>query len=243
MTRFDGRNNEELRTLNVTRDYTIYADGSVLMEMGKTRVLCTAMVEEKVPPFLRGQGKGWVTAEYNMLPSATQTRKPRERSTGKMDGRSVEIQRLIGRTLRSAVDLEKLGERTLWVDCDVLQADGGTRTAAITGAFIAMMEALNKLVGKGSLKQVPVKTQVAAVSVGIVDGEALLDLCYVEDSTAEVDMNVVMTSHGEIIEIQGTGEQRPFTKEEFAKMMELAELGIGQLVALQQRELALNPKE
>lgn len=243
MIRFDGRNNEELRTLKVTRDYTIYADGSVLMEMGKTRVLCTAMVEEKVPPFMRGQGKGWVTAEYNMLPSATQTRKPRERSTGKMDGRSVEIQRLIGRTLRSAVDLEKLGERTLWVDCDVLQADGGTRTAAITGAFIAMMEALNKLVGKGSLKQVPVKTQVAAVSVGIVDGEALLDLCYVEDSTAEVDMNVVMTSHGEIIEIQGTGEQRPFTKEEFAKMMELAELGIGQLVALQQRELALNPKE
>lgn len=243
MIRFDGRNNEELRTLKVTRDYTIYADGSVLMEMGKTRVLCTAMVEEKVPPFMRGQGKGWVTAEYNMLPSATQTRKPRERSTGKMDGRSVEIQRLIGRTLRSAVDLEKLGERTLWVDCDVLQADGGTRTAAITGAFIAMMEALNKLVGKGSLKQVPVKTQVAAVSVGIVAGEALLDLCYVEDSTAEVDMNVVMTSHGEIIEIQGTGEQRPFTKEEFAKMMELAELGIGQLVALQQRELALNPKE
>lgn len=243
MIRFDGRNNEELRTLKVTRDYTIYADGSVLMEMGKTRVLCTAMVEEKVPPFMRGQGKGWITAEYNMLPSATQTRKPRERSTGKMDGRSVEIQRLIGRTLRSAVDLEKLGERTLWVDCDVLQADGGTRTAAITGAFIAMMEALNKLVGKGSLKQVPVKTQVAAVSVGIVAGEALLDLCYVEDSTAEVDMNVVMTSHGEIIEIQGTGEQRPFTKEEFAKMMELAELGIGQLVALQQRELALNPKE
>ncbi|QSX08065.1 ribonuclease PH [Alkalibacter rhizosphaerae] len=238
MTRFDGRNNEELRNIKVTKDFTMYADGSVLIESGNTRVLCTAMVEDKVPPFLRGQGKGWVTAEYNMLPSATQVRKQREMSRGKADGRNVEIQRLIGRTLRSVVDLDRLGERTLWVDCDVLQADGGTRTAAITGAFIALMEALHKLVERGALEKIPVKTQVAAVSVGVVDGEAMLDLCYVEDSAAEVDMNIVMTAHGEIIEIQGTGEERPFTKEEFSRLMELAELGIRQLVDIQRQELS-----
>jgi ribonuclease PH len=215
----------------------MYADGSVLLEAGNTKVLCTAMVEDKVPPFLRGQGKGWVTAEYNMLPSATQVRKPRDMSRGKVDGRTVEIQRLIGRALRSVVDLEKLGERTIWVDCDVLQADGGTRTAAITGSFIALMEAFHKLVEKGALSQIPVKTQVAAVSVGIVGGEAMLDLCYVEDAAAEVDMNVVMTANGEIIEIQGTGEERPFTKEEFARLMELAELGIQGLVSLQREAL------
>lgn len=237
MSRFDGRNNDELREIKVTRDYTIYAGGSVLIEAGKTRVICTAMVEDKVPPFLRGQNKGWVTAEYNMLPSATLVRKPREMSRGKADGRNVEIQRLIGRTLRSVVDLEAMGERTVWVDCDVIQADGGTRTAAITGAFIALMDALHKLVESGCLERVPVKTQVAAVSVGVVGGEPMLDLCYVEDSAAEVDMNVVMTSHGEIIEIQGTGEQRPFSKDEFAILMELAEKGINELVALQRKEL------
>lgn len=237
MTRFDGRETEELRNIKITRDYTMYADGSVLLEAGNTKVLCTAMVEDKVPPFLRGQGKGWVTAEYNMLPSATQVRKPRDMSRGKVDGRTVEIQRLIGRALRSVVDLEKLGERTIWVDCDVLQADGGTRTAAITGSFIALMEAFHKLVEKGALSQIPVKTQVAAVSVGIVGGEAMLDLCYVEDAAAEVDMNVVMTANGEIIEIQGTGEERPFTKEEFARLMELAELGIQGLVSLQREAL------
>lgn len=238
MTRFDGRETEELRNIKITRDYTMYADGSVLLEAGNTKVLCTTMVEDKVPPFLRGQGKGWVTAEYNMLPSATQVRKPRDMSRGKVDGRTVEIQRLIGRALRSVVDLEKLGERTIWVDCDVLQADGGTRTAAITGSFIALMEAFHKLVEKGALSQIPVRTQVAAVSVGIVGGEAMLDLCYVEDAAAEVDMNVVMTAHGEIIEIQGTGEERPFTKEEFARLMELAELGIQGLVNLQREALS-----
>lgn len=237
MTRIDGRNNEDLRQIKVTNDFTIYADGSVLIEAGNTKVICTAMVEEKVPIFLRGENKGWVTAEYNMIPSSTMIRKTREMSRGKADGRNVEIQRLIGRTLRSVVDLEKLGERTIWIDCDVIQADGGTRTASITGAFIALMHALEKLKDKGLVKDIPVKTSAAAVSVGIVGGEAMLDLCYEEDSRAEVDMNIIMTGEGEIIEIQGTGEERPFTKDEFARLMELAEKGIEELTKIQKENI------
>ncbi|SHF18907.1 ribonuclease PH [Alkalibacter saccharofermentans] len=233
MSRIDGRTNEELRQIKVTNDFTIYADGSVLIEAGNTKVICTAMVEEKVPIFLRGENKGWVTAEYNMIPSSTMIRKTREMSRGKADGRNVEIQRLIGRTLRSIVDLEKLGERTLWIDCDVIQADGGTRTASITGAYIALIHALEKLKAKGLIEDMPVKTSVAAVSVGIVGGVAMLDLCYEEDSRAEVDMNIIMTGNGEIIEIQGTGEERPFTKDEFARLMELAEIGIEKLSEIQ----------
>jgi ribonuclease PH len=237
MSRIDGRTNEELRQIKVTNDFTIYADGSVLIEAGNTKVICTAMVEEKVPIFLRGENKGWVTAEYNMIPSSTMIRKTREMSRGKADGRNVEIQRLIGRTLRSIVDLEKLGERTLWIDCDVIQADGGTRTASITGAYIALIHALEKLKAKGLIKDMPVKTSVAAVSVGIVGGVAMLDLCYEEDSKAEVDMNIIMTGNGEIIEIQGTGEERPFTKDEFARLMELAEIGIEKLSEIQKENV------
>ncbi|MBF7097257.1 ribonuclease PH [Alkalibacter mobilis] len=233
MTRIDNRKSDQLRDIKITRDFTMYADGSVLIEAGNTKVICTAMIEEKVPPFLRGQNKGWITAEYNMLPSATHTRKTREMSRGKADGRNVEIQRLIGRALRSVVDLEKLGERTVWIDCDVIQADGGTRTASITGAFIALIDAFSKLKAKNMIDSIPLKTYVAAVSVGISNQEPLLDLCYLEDSNAEVDMNVVMTETGEIIEIQGTGEERPFKKDEFAKLMELAELGIEKLIKIQ----------
>jgi ribonuclease PH len=205
----------------------------VLIEAGRTRVICTASVEDKVPPFLRGAGKGWVTAEYGMLPRATATRNSREASRGKQSGRTQEIQRLIGRSLRAVTQLEALGERTVWIDCDVIQADGGTRTAAITGGFVALVLALQRLKERGTLKRIPVTDHVAAISVGIVKGAPLLDLAYDEDSTADVDMNVVMTGDGRFIEVQGTAEGAPFTRESHDALLALAEAGIGELVSLQ----------
>lgn len=226
MNRIDGRKVNELRKIEIVKDYTMHATGCVLISCGNTKVICSASIEEKVPPFLSGQGKGWVSAEYSMLPSSTITRKQRDIGRLKLDGRSSEIQRLIGRSLRSIVDLEKLGERTIWIDCDVIQADGGTRTASINGAFVALKIAIKKLMNEGLLESNPLRSSIAAISVGIVEETALLDLCYVEDSKAEVDMNIVMNGEGQIIEIQGTGEGRPFTKKEFSALMELAENGI-----------------
>ena len=233
--RHDGRLPDQLRPAVITRDYLRHPEGSVLVEFGDTKVICTASLEEKVPPFLKGQGKGWVTAEYGMLPRSTNTRTGRER-TGP-SGRSQEIQRLVGRSLRAVVDMQKLGERTYWVDCDVIQADGGTRTAAITGAFVAVADAVDRLVQAGVLAGSPVRECVAAVSVGIVDGRPVLDLDYAEDSSAEVDMNVVMTGSGAFVELQGTAEQTPFGKERLAELLVLAEQGISRLVGLQRRAL------
>ncbi|KNZ43032.1 ribonuclease PH [Acetobacterium bakii] len=237
--RIDGRKKDELRPITITRNFIRNAEGSVLIEMGNTKVICTAMVEEKVPHFLKGQKQGWITAEYEMLPGSTNTRKSRDRNRGKIDGRTMEIQRLIGRSLRSVMDLKKLGERTLWIDCDVIQADGGTRTAAITGAFIALHDALSGLLEKGVIKEMPITNFVAATSVGIHQGEIIMDLCYEEDSSAEVDMNMVMTEDGEIIEIQGTGEERPFKKEELQKLLILGEAGIKELIAFQKEKLSI----
>jgi ribonuclease PH len=236
VSRRDGRRGDQLRPITLTRDFIQHAEGSVLVEFGATRVICTASVEDKVPPFLRGQGQGWVTAEYGMLPRSTATRTPRE--TTRPAGRSQEIQRLVGRSLRAVVELAKLGERTFWVDCDVIQADGGTRTAAITGGFIALADAFAKLVEGQLLPSLPLRDQVAAASVGVVAGTAALDLDYVEDSSAEVDMNVVMTGSGEFVEIQGTAEQVPFGPDRLQEMLALARRGIEQLVALQRRALA-----
>ena len=236
MSRRDGRRADQLRPITLTRDFIQHAEGSVLVEFGATRVICTASVEDKVPPFLRGQGQGWVTAEYGMLPRSTATRTPRE--TTRTGGRSQEIQRLVGRSLRAVVEMAKLGERTFWVDCDVIQADGGTRTAAITGGFIALADALAKLVEVQLLPSLPLRDQVAAASVGVVAGTAALDLDYLEDSSAEVDMNVVMTGSGEFVEIQGTAEQVPFGPDRLQEMLALVRRGIEQLVALQRRALA-----
>ena len=233
--RSDGRTPGDLRPVRVTRDYLRHPEGSVLVEFGDTKVLCTASLEEKVPPFLKGQGKGWVTAEYGMLPRATNTRMNRERNGP--SGRSQEIQRLVGRSLRAVVEMAKLGERTVWVDCDVIQADGGTRTAAITGSFIAVADAIGTLVKAGTLPGSPVRDCVAAISVGIVQGTPVLDLNYVEDSAAEVDMNVVMTGAGAFVEVQGTAEQTPFGRDRLTAMLALAETGIGRLIALQRRIL------
>jgi len=233
MIRTDGRAANQLRPVTMTPNYIIHPEGSVLVETGRTRVICTASVEDRVPPFLRNSGKGWVTAEYGMLPRATSTRTTREAATGKVGGRTQEIQRLIGRSLRSVVRLEGLGERTIWIDCDVIQADGGTRTAAISGSFVAMILAMQKLVAQGALARVPVQHHVAATSVGIVSGEALLDLAYDEDSRADVDMNVVKTSDGRYIEIQGTAETTPFGRERLSELLDLADAGIDQLVAIQ----------
>ncbi|MDE0829585.1 MAG: ribonuclease PH [Vicinamibacterales bacterium] len=235
-TRTHARPVDQLRPTVLTPHYLEHAEGSVLIEAGRTRVICTASVEDKLPPFLRGSGKGWVTAEYGMLPRATSTRNSREASRGKQSGRTQEIQRLIGRSLRAVTQLEALGERTVWVDCDVIQADGGTRTAAITGGFVALVLALQRLKERGTLKQIPVTDHVAAISVGIVKGTPLLDLAYDEDSTADVDMNVVMTGDGRFIEVQGTAEGAPFTRESHDTLLALAEAGIGELVSLQ-REL------
>jgi ribonuclease PH len=235
--RIDGRQAHELRSMIVTRNFIKHAQGSVLIEVGDTKVICTAMVEDKVPPFLKGQKKGWITAEYEMIPGSTNTRKSRDRNRGKIDGRTMEIQRLIGRSLRSVIDLSMLGERTIWIDCDVIQADGGTRTAAITGSFLALHDALSDLIVKGKIKAMPITNFVAATSVGIFKGEAIVDLCYEEDSNAEVDMNMVMTEAGEIIEIQGTGEERPFKKEELQKMLELGEASIKKIIAFQKDTL------
>ncbi|HLH63571.1 MAG TPA: ribonuclease PH [Ktedonobacteraceae bacterium] len=234
MTRIDGRSQTQLRPVKLTVDYLDYAEGSVLIEAGKTRVLCAASMEEKVPPFLEGTGKGWLTAEYAMLPRATHTRSSRERE-GRVSGRTQEIQRLIGRSLRAVVDLQRLGPRTITLDCDVLQADGGTRTASITGAYVALYRACSLLVKRGVLVAHPVHTAVAAVSVGIIDGEILLDLCYEEDSRADVDFNVVMTAQHQFVEVQGTGEGGVFDRGSMDKLISLSEQGIDQLLELQKR--------
>lgn len=229
LVRADGRRRDELRPVQITRNVNIHAEGSVLIEVGNTKVICTATVEDKVPPFLRGTGEGWITAEYSMLPRATAERNPRESARGRIGGRTHEIQRLIGRSLRAVVDLKALGERTVWLDCDVLQADGGTRSASITGAFIALADALRGIEGA----DVGVKEYLAAVSVGIVDGEPLLDLDYGEDSTAEVDFNVVMTQSGKLVEVQGTAEGRPFSRQEMEQLLNLAEKGVLELMDIQ----------
>jgi ribonuclease PH len=229
--RADGRKADELRKLKITRNYLKTADGSVLIEFGDTRVLCTATVENSVPPFLKGKGTGWVTAEYAMLPRSSTQRISRERS--KVGGRTHEIQRLIGRSLRSVVDMKALGERTVLIDCDVIQADGGTRTASITGAYIALVDGLRRARNQGMIAAIPVTDYLAAVSVGIVDGKPVLDLCYTEDSAAEVDMNIVMTGKGRIVEVQGTAEGEPFSKAELNKLIALGEKGIKTLVRKQ----------
>ena len=236
-SRSGARAANQLRPVRVTRGYTIHAEGSVLIEFGATKVLCTASVEEKVPPHKRGSGEGWVTAEYGMLPRATHTRSDREAARGKQSGRTQEIQRLIGRSMRAVFDLKALGERTIHLDCDVLQADGGTRTAAITGAFVAAQDAVNQLMAQGKLKQSPIRDHVAAISVGIVQGTPLLDLEYVEDSACDTDMNVVMTGAGHFVEVQGTAEGAAFSRLEMDALLELAEKGISDLVALQKQAL------
>jgi ribonuclease PH len=236
-SRLDGRRPEELRPVSFQRGFTRYAEGSVLVSFGDTRVLCNASVEEGVPPFMRGEGRGWVTAEYSMLPRATQVRSARESLRGKVGGRTYEIQRLIGRSLRAVVDLEALGERTVVLDCDVLQADGGTRTAAITGAWVALAEALDGLVRRGVLPASPLRESVAAVSVGLIGGQPLLDLNYEEDFRAEVDMNFVVTGSGCFVEVQGTAEERPFTVAELDLMRDLALRGCRDLALLQDRAL------
>ena len=233
MTRTDGRSASQLRPTKITPGFLVHAEGSVLVEVGRTRVICTASVEDRVPPFLRNSGKGWVTAEYGMLPRATSTRTQREASAGKVGGRTQEIQRLIGRSLRSVTKMEALGERTIWVDCDVIQADGGTRTASITGGFVALVLALQRMKELALLKEIPVVDYVAATSCGIVDGTALLDLAYDEDSKAEVDMNFVKTGDGRFIELQGTAEGLPFDKRALDALMALADAGIQELVGIQ----------
>jgi len=229
---------DKLRDVKITRNYIKHAEGSVLVEFGDTKVICTASVEESVPPFLRGKGTGWVTAEYSMLPRATQTRSPRESSKGKIGGRTHEIQRLIGRSLRAITDLPVLGERTVFIDCDVIQADGGTRTASITGAYVAFADAMHKLVDQGVISSYPIKEAIAAVSVGIVDGCLLLDLNYQEDSTAEVDMNFVMTSSDRFVEVQGTAETKPFSVQDMDAMRSMAIKGIHELFEIQKKALA-----
>jgi ribonuclease PH len=233
MTRLDGRLADAVRPTTITPDATMHAEGSVMIDVGRTKVLCTASVEEKVPPFLRGSGKGWVTAEYGMLPRATSTRTQREATAGKVGGRTQEIQRLIGRSLRAIVSLHELGERTIWVDCDVIQADGGTRTASITGGFVAMVLAMEHLRRRALLSKIPVTHYVAATSVGVVDGVPMLDLAYDEDSRADVDMNVIKTSDGRFIEIQGTAEAEPFSRAELDRLLALADSGIEALIAAQ----------
>ena len=237
MKRADGRAWDELRPVKITPGFQSFAEGSALIELGKTRVLCSVSVEERVPAFLRGGGGGWITAEYDMLPRSTVTRSPRDSSLGRVSGRNQEIQRLIGRSLRAVADLTSLGERTLIVDCDVLQADGGTRTAAITGAYVALHQAMQKLANMGVISSIPLKSAVAATSVGIVHSYRLLDLCYDEDFNAEVDFNVVMTSQGDFVEVQGTAEGKPFTKETIDFLLSLAEKGIGELFQVQQAAL------
>ncbi|MBR5315492.1 MAG: ribonuclease PH [Firmicutes bacterium] len=231
----EDRRFDETRPVKMTDNYLMSPQGSVLIEMGNTKVICTATVEDSTARHLAGTGKGWVTAEYGMLPGSTGTRKKRDK--GKQDGRSIEIQRLIGRSLRSVVDMEKLGERTIWIDCDVIQADGGTRTASITGAYVAMVQAMKWMMEQGMITELPVTACVSAISVGIVDGEKLLDLCYQEDSNAKVDMNVIMTDKGEFIEVQGTGEEAPFSRQDLMDLLALAEKGCGELHQLQKSML------
>ena len=235
--RTNGRANDKIRDLKINRNFLKFPDGSVLVEMGETKVICGVSVEEKVPPFLRNSGKGWLTAEYSMLPRATPSRTIREAVTGRIGGRTHEIQRLIGRALRAVVNLDALGERTIWVDCDVIQADGGTRTASITGAFVALVEALWRLKKKGAIEKIPLRDSVAAVSAGIVGGQPLLDLNYIEDSNAEVDMNFVMTGRGMLIEVQGTAEKAPFSKELLDMMYEYSRKGITEITRAQKAAL------
>jgi ribonuclease PH len=239
MTRPSGRTPDQLRDVRITRNYTCHAEGSVLVEFGDTKVLCTASVEESLPPFLRGKGQGWVTAEYGMLPRSTHTRMAREAAKGKQSGRTQEIQRLIGRSLRAVVDLVALGERQITVDCDVIQADGGTRTASITGACVAVHDALTGLVSAGKLPAVPMKDWVAAISVGIYKGVPVLDLDYPEDSDCDTDMNIVMTGAGGMVEVQGTAEGAPFSRAELNALLALGEQGIAQLVTLQKKAVGL----
>lgn len=235
--RSDGRAANELRPMHITTNFIKHAEGSVLIEVGDTKVICTASVEERVPPFMRGQGRGWIAAEYSMLPRATETRNIREAAKGKLGGRTMEIQRLIGRSLRSVVDLDALGERTVWLDCDVIQADGGTRTASITGAFVALVDALDRLVQNKQLPAMPIRDFLAAISVGIVQGEPVLDLNYEEDSTARVDMNIVLTGSGQYVEIQGTGEDAPFSQEELHTLLQLAGDGVEEIFKIQKQVL------
>ncbi|MFZ3386016.1 MAG: ribonuclease PH [Candidatus Hydromicrobium sp.] len=236
--RIDNRKNDRLREIKVTRNYISHADGSVFIEMGKTRIVCTATVEDKVPRFLAGKGSGWITAEYDMIPGAAPQRIVRAQTTGRINGRTHEIQRLIGRSLRAVVDLNKIGERTIWIDCDVIEADGGTRTASITGSFIALFDCMHSLIEKKIIDTMPIENFLAAVSVGIVDGEILVDLCFEEDSRAQVDMNVVMDSKGELIEVQSTAELSPFSREDFDKMLEKATSAIKEIIEIQKKILS-----
>jgi ribonuclease PH len=236
-TRIDGRLNEQLRPIKITRNYISHAEGSVFIEVGKTRVICTATVEEKVPAFQKGKGIGWITAEYDMIPRSASVRIIRPQTIGKIAGRTHEIQRLIGRSLRGIVDLQKLGERTIWIDCDVIEADGGTRCASITGGFIALFDCCSYLVEKKIIEEMPITNYLAAISVGIVNGEILADLCFEEDSVAEVDMNVVMNSKNEFVEIQSTAENKSFTREDFDKMLDLATSSIQKLFNIQKEAL------
>ncbi len=235
--RLDGRKNDELRPVRLVRGYLKYPEGSALVEMGETMVICTASVEEKVPPFLRGEGKGWVTAEYGMLPRSTEIRLVRDSTRGRANSRSLEIQRLIGRSLRAVVDLSALGECTVWLDCDVIQADGGTRTAAITGSYLALVDALLDLKAEGRIKKLPLKDYLAAVSVGLVRGEPLLDLNFEEDSVAAVDFNTVMTGSGKLVEVQGTAEETPFDRDQLDYLLDLAAIGVEMLIQEQKRVL------
>ena len=235
MSRKNGRSFNQIREIKITKNYIIHPHGSVLFQMGGTRVLCSASIDNKVPSFLRDQDKGWITAEYSMLPSSTHSRTSREASKGKLSGRTQEIQRLIGRSLRSIVDLEKLGERTVWIDCDVIQADGGTRCASITGSFIALLLAMKKLKKDKIIDQIPVRDYVAAISVGIIDGQNLLDLDYSEDSEADVDLNIIKTGKGGFVEIQGTAEREPFSDKQMKAMLALADKGIKQLITIQKQ--------
>jgi ribonuclease PH len=237
MKRSDGRSPESMRPVKITRNYLTHAEGSVLIEMGDTKVICSASMEERVPLFLRNSGKGWITAEYSMLPRSTHTRTSRDSLTGRGNGRAFEIQRLIGRSLRSVTDLNGFGERTIWIDCDVIQADGGTRTASITGAYVALMDAFRKMLKNGLIKKIPIMYPVAAISVGKVDGIPLLDLNYEEDSRADVDMNIVMTGDGRFVEIQGTAEETAFTKREMDELTRIAQKGIKVLTRIQRKVL------
>lgn len=233
VVRFDGRRKDQIRPVKVTRNFIKHAEGAVLIEMGDTKVICTASIEEKVPPFLKGKGSGWVTAEYAMLPRATHERSPREAVKGKQGGRTLEIQRLVGRTLRSVIDMTQIGERTIWIDCDVIQADGGTRTASITGAFIALADACAVLKKKDLLKKMPLTDYLAAISIGKVGGEVMVDLAYTEDSMAEVDLNLVMTGRGQYVEIQGTAERTPFAKTDLDEFLNLGWQAIQRLTTIQ----------
>ncbi|HEX7232970.1 MAG TPA: ribonuclease PH [Candidatus Binatia bacterium] len=239
--RTDGRKPAQLRPINITPTYIKTADGSVLIEMGDTKVICTAKLEDRVPPFLRNSGKGWITAEYGMLPGSSSIRIGRESSRGKVGGRTHEIQRLIGRSLRAIADLRSLGEKTIWIDCDVIQADGGTRTASITGAYVALVEAVRNWLSRGMISVDPVKDAVAAVSIGIIEGKICLDLCYEEDSKADVDMNFVMTGAGKFIEVQGTAEASPFTRKQMERMAEMAQSAIKELLKVQKKVIGSLP--